>query len=59
MQADRVRDTALIVLRRDDPDLPGELAGDPLEDCETWRLDAVVIVIKMRSSIMRLLLGTE
>jgi hypothetical protein len=43
MQADRVRDTALVVLRRDDPNLLGELAGDPLENCQTRRLDPVVV----------------
>jgi hypothetical protein len=43
MQADRVRDTALVVLRRNDPNLMSELAGDPLEDFETWRFDPIVI----------------
>jgi hypothetical protein len=43
MKADRVRDTALVVLGRDDPHLLGELAGDPLEDFETRRFDTVVI----------------
>ncbi len=43
MQADRVRDAALVVLRRDDPNLVRELAGDPLEDFEARRFDAVII----------------
>jgi hypothetical protein len=43
MQADRVRNAALIVLRRDDPNLVGELAGDLFEDHETRRFDPVVI----------------
>jgi hypothetical protein len=38
-----VRNTALIVLRRDDPDLMSELAGDVFEDFETRRFDTVVI----------------
>jgi hypothetical protein len=43
MQADRVRDAALVVLGRDDPNLVAELARDPLEDFETRRFDTVVI----------------
>jgi hypothetical protein len=43
MQADRVRDAALVVLRRDNPNLVGELAGDLFENFETRRFDAVVI----------------
>ena len=43
MQADRVRDTALVVLRRDDPNLAREIAGDLLEDFETRCLDTIVI----------------
>ena len=43
MQADRVRDAALVVLRRDDPNLAGELVGDPFENCQTRRVDTIVI----------------
>ena len=43
MQANRVRNTALIVLRRDDPDFMSELAGDVFEDFETRRFDTVII----------------
>jgi hypothetical protein len=43
MQADRVRDPALIVLGRDDPNLVGELAGDPFQNGQTRRFDTVVI----------------
>ena len=43
MQADRVRHAALVVLRRDDPDLAGEFAGDLLEHRQTRRVDAVVV----------------
>ena len=43
MQTDGVRHAALIVLRRYNPHLSSELARDPLENLETWRLDAVVI----------------
>jgi hypothetical protein len=43
MQADRVRDAALIVLRRDDPNLVGEVAGDLFEDFETRRFNTIVI----------------
>ena len=43
MQADRVGDAALVVLRRDDPNFVGELARDPLEDFESRRVDAVVV----------------
>jgi hypothetical protein len=43
MQTDRVRNTALIVLRRNDPDLMSELAGDVFEDFETRRFDTVVV----------------
>ena len=43
MQADGVGDAALVVLRRDDPNLSGEFARDPLENLEARRLNAVVI----------------
>ena len=43
MQTDGVRDTALVVLRRDDPHPSSELDGDPLENLEARRIDAVVI----------------
>jgi hypothetical protein len=43
MQADRVRDAALVVLRRDHPNLARKLAGDVFEDFETRRFDTVVI----------------
>ena len=43
MQADRVRDAALVVLRRDDPDFAGELGADPLTNGESRRVDAVVV----------------
>jgi hypothetical protein len=43
MQADRVRDTALVVLGRDNPTLVSEFAGDLFENCETRRFDTVVI----------------
>ena len=43
MQADRVRDAALVVLWRHDPYLAGELRRDPLEHFEAGRVDAVVI----------------
>jgi hypothetical protein len=38
-----MRDPALVVLRRDHPHLSGELDGDPLENLEARRIDAVVI----------------
>jgi hypothetical protein len=43
MQADRVRDTALVVLGRDNPNLVSEFAGDLFENFETRRFDTVVI----------------
>ena len=43
MQADGVGDAALVVLRRDDPDFASELVRDTLENCQTRRVDAVVI----------------
>jgi hypothetical protein len=46
MQANRVRDAALIVLRRYDPYLLGESTGNPLQDCETRRLYTIVIGYK-------------
>src|SRR5262249_41189286 len=43
MQADCVRDAALVVFGCDDPDLSGELACDPLENLEARRLNAIVV----------------
>ena len=43
MQANRVRDAALVVLGSDDPDLAGDLTGNPFEHREARRFDAVVI----------------
>jgi len=43
MQADRVRDAALIVLRSHGPNLARDFAGDPFEDREPGRLDTIVI----------------
>ena len=43
MQADGMRNAALIVLGSDDPHLAGELARDLFEHREARRLDAVVI----------------
>jgi hypothetical protein len=43
VQADRVRDAALVVLWRDDPDFAGEFGADPLTNGESRRVDAVVV----------------
>jgi hypothetical protein len=43
MQADRVRDAALVVLRRDDPNLISELGRDPFQNCQARRPDTVVV----------------
>ena len=43
MQAHRVRDAALVVLGRDNPDLVSELGGDLLANRQTRRVDAVVV----------------
>ncbi len=42
-QSERVRGAGLIGLRRDHPDIVGEIGGDLLEHVETGGLDAVVI----------------
>ena len=43
MQADGMRNAALVVLGCHDPDLAGELARDLFEHREPWRRDAVVV----------------
>ena len=60
MQADGVRDTALVVLRRDHPDLARELGCGPLETPRGPGASMPSsLVIRMRSSIMRLLTCCE
>ena len=43
VQADGVRDAALVVFGRHDPDFAGEAGGDPFEDGKPRRVDAVVV----------------
>jgi len=42
-QGQRVRSAALVVLRRDHPNIGRELPGDLLQHFEATRLDAVVV----------------